>query len=68
MSKRKYKRGAKIRSVGAFENCKSDFYVVVYPSGEEKVTHRAWLISWQYRVLAAYVNGGKMFVAREIKQ
>lgn len=67
MSKRKYKRGARIRSVGAFENCKSDFYVVVYLNGKEKVTHRAWLISWQYWMLAAYVNGGRIFVARENK-
>lgn len=67
MSKRRYKRGAKLKTIGQFANCGATWYIVRYPNGTEKTTHRAWLISMQYRCLAAYIKGGRVFVAREVK-
>lgn len=66
MSKRKYKRGAKIKTVGAFDTCPNDWYIV--KCGEyDKTMHRAFLISTQYRWLSMMIHAGRVFAAREVK-
>lgn len=67
MSKRKYKRGAKIKTIGQFAICGAKLYIVKY-GDMEKTTHKGWMGSWQFRYLNDMIKAGRVFVAREIKQ
>ena len=64
---RKYKRGKQIKSVGEFENSKSDFFIVLY-GPKEKTTHRGWMISWQYHFMYWTIKQGRVYEANLIDQ
>lgn len=66
MSKRKYKRGSQIKTIGQFATSKSAWFIVKY-GDREKTTHRGWLESMQYRCLLNTIKYKRLFVAREIK-
>ena len=59
MSKAKYERGEKIRSVAQFEASGSQWF-----KWREKTTHRAVLISLQYRTLKEIIDGGVLYEAK----
>jgi hypothetical protein len=61
MSKAKYKQGRKIESVADFEKSKCTYFKV-----HGKSTHRAWIESWQYRVLKNFINAGVIYEAELI--
>ena len=67
MSKRKYTRGAKMKTIGQFATCGAKFYIVKYGESE-KTTHKGWLESWQFHYLNDMIKAGRIFVARENKQ
>ena len=56
MSKAKYKKGQQIKSVADFEKSTCMFFKV-----GTKTTHRAWIESWQYRVLLDAIRKGILF-------
>ena len=56
MSKAKYKKGRKIESIADFEKSSCQYFKVM-----EKTTHRAWIESWQYRVLKNTIQKGFLF-------
>jgi hypothetical protein len=58
MSKAKYKQGRKIESVADFEKSKCTYFKV-----HGKSTHRAWIESWQYRVLKMFIQSGAIYEA-----
>lgn len=58
MSKPKYKQGRKIESVADFEKSKCEYFKVY-----GKTTHRAWIESWQYRVLKNFIKAGAIYEA-----
>lgn len=58
MSKPKYKLGKKIETVADFEKSTCTFFKV-----GTKTTHRAWLESFQYRVLKNYISSGNVHEA-----
>lgn len=62
MSKPKYKKGKKIETVADFEKSKCEYFKV-----HERTTHRAWIESWQYRVLKNYINAGAIFEAEGVE-
>lgn len=67
MSKKKYERGAKLKTIGQFANCGAKFYIVKY-GDKEKTTHKGWIGSWQFHYLNGMIKAGRIFVAREIKE
>ena len=58
MSKPKYKQGRKIETVADFEKSKCTYFKV-----HGKSTHRAWIESWQYRVLKMFIQSGAIYEA-----
>lgn len=81
MSKRKYKRGAQLKTLDRFWNFGETFYVVrtfVYwttneagvhiPIWKEKTYHKGWLASMQFRTLANMIRDGRVYTARKIKE
>lgn len=68
MSKRQYKRGARIESVADFEQSTSQYYIVYFGSTNPQTKHRAFLISWQYRVLQGFISRGWVFEADKMDE
>lgn len=66
MSKRKYKKGKALKTIKAFSDSKSSWFIVQY-GDKFKTTHRSFLISWQYRLLESFLNKGLIFEAINIK-
>lgn len=58
MSKAKYKQGRKIETVADFEKSKCTYFKIY-----GKSTHRAWIESWQYRVLKNFIQLGAIYEA-----
>lgn len=63
MSKAKYRKGKKICSVSEFDTCESNWYKF-----NGKTTHRAFLISLQYRTLSDIIKCGRLYVADFINE
>ena len=63
MSKPKYKIGKKIESVADFEKSTCTFFKV-----RTKTTHRAWIESWQYRILKESIKRGILFETELIEE
>ena len=61
MSKPKYKQGRKIETVADFEKSKCSYFKVY-----GKTTHRAWIESWQYRVLENFIKASAIYEAELI--
>lgn len=61
---RKYKKGKLIESVAQYESA-SRFLTFFMVQG--KTTHKAWIESWQYRVLRNAINNGLIHEALPIK-
>lgn len=59
MSKARYERGEQIISITQFEASKSEWF-----KWRDKTTHRAWLISLQYRTLKNVIDGGFLYEAK----
>lgn len=60
--KSKYQKGPPIRSIAEFEECSSKWFIVTF-GGTHKTLHRAFLISWQYRLLKHFIDDGLVNVA-----
>jgi hypothetical protein len=60
---RKYKRGKLIESMADFEKSDKDFFIVYFGCTNPKTRHKAFLISWQYRVLKDFIDKGWVFEA-----
>ena len=63
MSKPKYKLGKKIETVADFEKSTCTFFKV-----GTKTTHRAWIESWQYRLLKEAIKRGILFETGSIEK
>lgn len=63
MSKPKYKKAKKIESVADFEKSTCTFFKV-----GTKTTHRAWIESWQYRLLKEAIKRGILFETELIEE
>lgn len=61
---RKYKKGKLIKSVAQYESA-SKFLTFFMVQG--KTTHKAWIESWQYRVLRNAINNGIIYEALPIE-
>lgn len=61
---RKYKKGKLIKSVAQYEST-SKFLTFFMVQG--KTTHKAWIESWQYRVLRNAINNGIIYEALPIE-
>lgn len=59
MSKARYERGEQIVSIAQFEASKSQWF-----KWRGKTTHRACLISLQYRTLKNVIDGGVLYEAK----
>lgn len=57
--KRKYKKGKQIKSLD--ELSKQEFIYFF-----DKITHRGWFGSWQFRLAQRYINRGWLFKAEKI--
>lgn len=66
MSKPKYKKGRRIKSVADFSKTFSLWFIVTAGT-RNKTLHRSFLISWQYRTLEAFINGGWVYVAEPLQ-
>lgn len=64
---RKYKRGKRIKSVGAFEKCNNRWYMVHFGT-IPKTTHRAFLEAWQYHTLKIFIDRGAIYEAKPIEK
>lgn len=65
---RKYKRGKLIESVADFEKSDKDFFIVYFGSTNPKTRHKAFLSSWQYRVLKRHIERGWIYEAELINR
>jgi hypothetical protein len=63
MSKPKYKIGKKIETVADFEKSTCTFFKV-----GTKTTHRAWIESWQYRLLKVAIKRGILYETESIEK
>lgn len=61
MSKSMYKPGKRIKTISEFDQCESIWY-----KWNGKTTHRAVLISLQYRTLLEAIVNGRVYVAERI--
>ena len=61
---RKYKKGKLIKSVAQYESA-SKFLTFFMIQG--KTTRKAWIESWQYRVLRNAINNGIIYEALPIE-
>lgn len=66
MSKKKYKRGKKIESMSDFEKSDCEYFTVYFGCTNPQTKHRAFLISWQYRVLLNFIKNGWVFESEKI--
>lgn len=64
---RKYQAVKRIRTIAEFENCKSDWFIVVF-GNNQKTVHRSFLISWQYRLLQIFINKGCVYQAEKAER
>ena len=64
MSKSKYKQGKQICSMADFENSECRYFKVKF-GNRIQTKHRGFLISWQYRTLKLFIDGGLVFEAQE---
>lgn len=58
MSKSMYTRGRRIKSISDFDQCESLWY-----KWNGRTTHKAVLISLQYRTLLKFIMAGRIYVA-----
>ena len=58
MAKSKYRQGRRIETISDFDSCESLWY-----KWNGKTTHRAVLISLQYRTLLNAIISGRVYVA-----
>jgi hypothetical protein len=65
---RKYKRGKAIKSIAAFDKSDKDFFIVYFGSTNPKTRHKAFLASWQYRVLKWHIERGWIYEAELINR
>ena len=65
--KSKYQKGTQIRSIAEFEECGSKWFIVTF-GGTHKTLHRAFLISWQYRLLKTFIDNGLVNIAVQKEQ
>ena len=65
---RKYKRGKEIQSIAAFDKSDKDFFIVYFGSTNPKTRHKAFLESWQYRVLKRHIKRGWIYEAELINR
>ena len=63
MTKPMYKTGRPIKSVAAFESSESEWF-----KWNGKTTHRAVLISLQYRTLKLAIMNDRLYEAERIKE
>jgi hypothetical protein len=57
---RKYKKGKLIKSLAQYESASK---VLTFFMVQGKTTHKAWIESWQYRVLQNMINRGIIYEA-----
>lgn len=67
MQKPKYKKGKPIRSIDDFEKSKAMYYKVDFGGMNSRTIHRAFLISWQHKMLRDFIYGGRIWEA-ELKE
>lgn len=65
MSKSKYKQGKRIYSMLDFEESDNDWFKVNF-GNHTKTVHRAFLLSWQYRLLKQFIDNKRVFIAERI--
>lgn len=65
MSKRKYRRGKQITSMGNFERSTCTFFVIRFGT-EERTRHRGFVESWQYHTLLMFIRRGDVYEAERI--
>ena len=65
MSKPKYKQGKQICSIADFEKSECLYFKVKF-GGKLQTKHRSFLISWQYRTLKLFIDGGLVFEAERM--
>lgn len=65
MSKSKYKQGKQIYSVFDFEKSDCTYFKVKF-GNRIQTKHRGFLISWQYRTLKQFIDGGRVFEAERM--
>ena len=58
--KRKYRKGSKILSLD--ELAKQEFVYFF-----DKITHRGWFTSWQFRLAQSYIERGWLYQAEKIE-
>lgn len=63
MSKSMYAQGRRIKNISDFDQCESRWY-----KWNGKTTHRAVLISLQYRTLLDNIMAGQIYVAERITE
>lgn len=61
-----YKKGRRIRSITDFNTSAYKMFVVKF-GDTEKVLHRGFLISWQYRMLCQVIGQGRIYEAERRK-
>ena len=59
MSKRKYRKGDQITSLDELAKQELVYFF-------DKITHRGWFMSWQFRSLANYIERGCLYYAERI--
>ena len=64
MSKPKYKQGKRIMSMADFEKSECLYFKVKF-GNRIQTKHRGFLISWQYRTLKLFIDGGLVFEAEK---
>ena len=64
MSKSKYKQGKRIMSMADFEKSDCTYFKVKF-GNRIQTKHRGFLISWQYRTLKLFIDGGLVFEAEK---
>lgn len=67
MSKPKYKKGRRIKSIADFSKTSSLWFIVTAWK-KNKTLHRSFLISWKYRTLETFINRGWVYVAEPIQE
>ena len=58
--KRKYRKGSKILSLD--ELARQEFVYFF-----DKITHRGWFLSWQFRLAQSYIERGWLYYAEKIE-
>lgn len=63
MSKRKYRRGSKIRNIS--ELLRHDYFILS-TSGKDKTLHAGFVRSWQLQVCDTLIKRGMIYAAERI--